>query len=534
MKLIVRELCLPLNYKERALKEQAAQRLGIPIRQIIALEILRKSVDARRNRVHFRFTVGLEVSEDAALKPATWQQNQVALWQEVEEEPLIPGAQPLKTPPVIVGSGPAGLFCSLLLARQGYRPRLIERGQDIDRRIASVENFQTTRCLNLDSNVQFGEGGAGSFSDGKLTTRIGDARVNQVLRILVEHGAEPEILYQKKAHVGTDYIRRVVKEIRRSIIRLGGTVHFDTRLTDIDIHQRQLRGIGINQEQEWECQVVVLAIGHSARDTYRLLERKGIELTPKACAVGLRVEHPQELIDQIQYGRDAGHPRLPPADYHFSHQEQGLGRSLYTFCMCPGGYVIASASGEEQAVTNGMSFFARDSGVANSAVLVTVGPRDWPQSPLGGIIWQEELERKAFYLGGGDYSAPAQRVEDFIADRLSSSEELAAAIATYRPGFNSADLSRLFPAELTTVIRRGMQAWNSRMPGWISPSVVFTGVESRSSSPVRIKRNTEMCSVSLDGLYPCGEGAGYAGGIVSSAVDGLKVAESIIKRYNLL
>ncbi|MDO4539475.1 MAG: NAD(P)-binding protein [Syntrophomonadaceae bacterium] len=532
MKLVIRELRLPLNYKERQIKAEAARALGVEPAAITDLTWLRQSVDARRSRVCFRFTVMVELADDTVLSPHIMESPAVAPFKEAQPQALVPGSENLPHPPVIVGTGPAGLFCGLLLARQGYRPVLIERGQDIDRRVAAVEAFQRDRVLNENSNVQFGEGGAGSFSDGKLTTRIGDARVGQVLKTLVEHGAPAEILYQKKAHVGTDYIRQAVKAMRQSIISLGGEFHFDSRLTDIDIHRARLRGISINGNRELPCAVLVLAIGHSARDTCRMLEQKGVAMSPKAFAVGLRVEHPQEVIDRLQYGRDAKHPRLPPADYRLTYHEGPGRRSLYTFCMCPGGYVIPCASGAEQTVTNGMSRFARDSGVANSAVLVTVTPADWT-GRLGGIGLQEQLEQRAFRLGGGDYSAPAQLMTDFLEHRRSSERGLTQSIATYKPGVVSADLRELFPAEMAGVIERGTRAWEKKMPGWISPQAVFTGVESRSSSPLRMERHAGMCSVSLDGLYPCGEGAGYAGGIVSSAVDGMKAAEAIIRRYAL-
>lgn len=530
MKLILRELCLPLDYEPRQIKVEAARRLGVAARDIRGLTWLRQAVDARRRRVCFRFTVAVELDDDIVLDPQALASPAVAPFKEPEPAELNPGSEPLPHPPVIVGTGPAGLFCGLLLARHGYRPLLIERGQDIDRRVAAVEALQRERILDEHSNVQFGEGGAGSFSDGKLTTRIGDARVGAVLKTLVEHGAPPEILYQKKAHVGTDYIRAAVKALRQSIIGLGGQFHFEARMTDIAIHRASLRGISINESEALPCEALVLAIGHSARDTYRMLEQRGIELRPKAFAVGLRVEHPQALIDRIQYGRDAGHPRLPPADYQLAYHEGRGPRSLYTFCMCPGGHVIAAASAAGQTVTNGMSWFARDSGIANSAVLVTVGPADW-SGCLGGIALQEELERRAFRLGGGDYSAPAQLMSDFLERRRSDDRALERSIASYKPGVVSADLWELLKPELAGVVERGTRAWERKMPGWISPQAVFTGVESRSSAPVRIERNAAMCSVSLDGLYPCGEGAGYAGGIVSSAVDGMKVAETIIRRY---
>jgi len=348
---------------------------------------------------------------------------------------------------------------------------------------------------------------------------------------MVNYGADEEILYLKKPHVGTDIIRQVVKGIRREIIELGGEVYFDARLTDLKINQTGIKCIIINNQLELPCSLLVLAVGHSARPLYQLLYDKGVKMLPKAFAVGVRIEHHQRFIDQQQYGKYAGHPQLGAADYHLTWQDPLTGRALYTFCMCPGGYVIAAASEPGQAVTNGMSYLARNSGIANSALVITVTPADWEYSTLGGVQLQQFLERKAFEMGGSNYHAPAQRVEDFLNKRVS--DDLSNTMASYKPGVTPANLWDVLPYDTAGVLERGLKYWNRVMPGFIQPQAVLTAIETRTSAPLRIERNHDMVSVNVSDLYPCGEGAGYAGGIVSAAVDGLKIAEKIICTYRL-
>ncbi|MBO8158147.1 FAD-dependent protein [Thermosyntropha sp.] len=529
MRIRVRDLRLDLDHKDNEIKKAAAEKSGILMENIRGITLIKKAVDARRRKVYFTYTVDVEVEDDIDIPALVSLSPDVSIIKEEKKEEIKPGNISLPLSPVIVGSGPAGLFCALFLAEHGYKPVVIERGQDMERRIKSVEDFWRKGKLEPESNTQFGEGGAGTFSDGKLTTRIGDVRVNYVLETFVRFGADPEIRYLKKPHVGTDVIREIVKKMRNEIIRLGGEFYFDARLTDININQKCLKSIVINYKYEVPCSLLVLAIGNSARDIYRLLMKKGIEITPKPFAVGVRVEHPQELIDKIQYGDFAGHPRLGAADYHLTYRDKETGRSLYTFCMCPGGYVIGAASGEGQVVTNGMSYFARDTGIANSALVITVYPEDWNNEPLGGMKLQEELERKAFKLGGGNYKAPAQKMTDFLAKKPTYS--LKNSLATFKPGVTPANLWDLFPVEFCEVLRRGLHYWDKKMPGFIDERAVLTAVETRTSAPVRIMRDENMTSVSISDIYPCGEGAGYAGGIVSAAVDGLKVAETIVKKY---
>ncbi len=522
----LRELILPLNHSEKDIRKAASRRLAIANNEIRSLRLVRKSIDARKRRICFSYIVDLEVDESLSFP------EKIAKVVEPEEEiylaTVIPGTEGLPLSPLVIGAGPAGLFCSLLLARHGYRPILLEQGQDIDRRVKSIRKFWQEAELNPRSNVQFGEGGAGSFSDGKLTTRIDDKRIGYILRSFVDFGADEEILYVKKPHLGTDIIRQVVKRMRQEIIELGGECYFDACLTDIKLNHSRLESIIINNEMEVPCSLLVLAAGNSAREVYRLLYRRGVSLMPKAFAVGVRIEHPQTLIDNIQFGKYAGHPRLGAAEYNLSHHEKE-GRPCYSFCMCPGGYVVGASSVPEHLVTNGMSYKARNSGIANSAIVVGVNPMDWENRTMGGLEFQEKLERQAFIMGGGNYKAPAQYLTDFL-QRLPGSS-LEGSLATHKPGVKAADLWGLFPSDISHTMQRGMEVWGKKLPSFISEQVVLTGVETRTSAPLRILRGKDLSSVDVSNLYPCGEGAGYAGGIISSAIDGLRVAEKIISVY---
>lgn len=530
MEIRVRGLRVPLDYRERDIEIALARSLKIPGRNIKNFKMVKQAVDARRKTVCFVLTVDVLLPDDISVSPRILQSPDISPIKANQFVPLLPGKNPLPYSPLIVGAGPAGLFCALVLARYGYQPVVIEQGEDMERRVRSVNHFWRTGRLDPFSNTQFGEGGAGTFSDGKLTTRIGDERIDFVLQTFVQHGAAEEIIYQKKPHVGTDMIRQAVKSIRREILERGGEIYFKACLTDIIVNKTNINSIMINKRLEVPCSKLVLAVGNSARPIFRLLYRKGVHMVPKAFAVGLRVEHSQGLIDRIQYGEYAGHPRLGAADYHLTFQDKSRGRALYSFCMCPGGYVIAAASEAEQVVTNGMSYFDRNTGVANAALVLTVKPQDWDNSVLGGMELQAGLEKRAFVLGGGGYRAPVQRLTDFLAEQ--DTVDLEGSLATYRPGVTPANLWRLLPRDWCQVLQQGIRSWGNRMTGFIDEKAVLTGVETRTSTPLRISRNDNMVSPGLDNLYPCGEGAGYSGGIMSSAVDGIKVAEQIITCYN--
>jgi uncharacterized protein len=413
----------------------------------------------------------------------------------------------------------------------------LERGKDVDARTKDIERFWSTGQLDVDSNVQFGEGGAGTFSDGKLTTRINDPRIHKVFDVLVEAGSPEEILYVHKPHVGTDKLRIVVKNIRNKIISLGGEVCFGSKVTKLLIEKQRVVGVEVNWETEIISDVVILAVGNSARDTYETLASQEVEIAAKPFAIGVRVEHPQELIDKNQYGKAAGHPELGAADYQLVYKDKERERTAFSFCMCPGGVVVGATSEAEQVATNGMSYFARDTGVANSALVVSVNPEDFngDRNPLGGIDFQRKYEKAAFKAGGGDYSAPVQRIDDFLNNRptseLKQKDDLYQLEPSYKPGVKPADLADCLPEFVVKTLQTAMMDFDKRIKGYNLPEGILTGVETRTSAPVRIGRNEDYISVSHEGLYPTGEGAGYAGGIVSAAVDGIRVAEAIIKRY---
>ena len=523
----INNLKLPLDADFTQLKQLCAKALRLAPQQVISARLCRKSIDARR-KDQIQFVCSAEVALSCDEKQILARYKNTAPCAPYHYTLPRLGRDPGRPRPVIAGSGPAGLFAALLCARAGLRPILLERGRDVDRRLADVEAFWLTGRLNPCSNVQFGEGGAGTFSDGKLTTGIKDPRCRQVLRELVLHGAPEEIEYLHKPHVGTDQLVKVVRSIRQEIIRQGGEVLFEHTLIGLTLRDGVLDSVIVQHGRDkWAfvCDTLVLAVGHSARDTFAMLLRSGIPIQQKPFAVGVRIEHPQSMINQSQYGPLTDHPALGAADYklHVSLPDGGC----YTFCMCPGGRVVAAASEVGGVVTNGMSYYNRDENNANSALLVGVDARDFgSDDPLAGVDFQRKLEQRAFALGGSDYRAPCQLAGDFIQN--APSRVLGEVAPTYRPGVSLCDLGALLPERVSGVLRGALPRLGGLLHGFDRPDALLTGVESRSSSPVRILRGENFQSP-VRGIYPCGEGAGYAGGIVSAAVDGMRVAEEIIR-----
>lgn len=527
----INEIKLPLDYDESTLRREAAKQLRIDASKLESVTLTKRSVDARRkDNVMFTAAVDvtLKIDENSVLRRC--RSNKIAKSEKYVYE-LPKGSSP-DLPPVVVGAGPGGLFAALILAQAGCRPLLIERGESVDERTKTVNRFWSGGRLDTASNVQFGEGGAGAFSDGKLNTGTKDPRSRKVLEEFVSHGAPEEILWQAKPHIGTDRLKPTVRSIRNDIISLGGSVRFGTRLVGIKTKNGAVTGVEVEsggKREMIETSRVILALGHSARDTFEMLLDSGFAMEAKPFSVGVRVEHLQSSVNKAQYGKFRSDPHLGAADYKLNvHLKSG--RGVYTFCMCPGGYVVAAASEENTVVTNGMSEFARDGENANSALLVGVSPEDFgSESPLAGVEFQRRIERAAFLAGGESYKAPVQRIGDLLKGRKSTA--LGNVSPTYKPGFEFAEAGEYLPDFVADSLREAIPLLDGRLHGFADPDGIITGAETRSSSPVRILRGESLESVSVRGVYPCGEGAGYAGGIMSAAADGIRCAEAVIRSY---
>lgn len=546
----IRQLKLMPGHSDRELTEKAARTLRIRPEEIASLRVVRQSIDARKKpeiRLIYTVDVKLVGAREEKVLLSCRKNPDVGPAPEVRYRFPEPGKEILAERPLIIGTGPAGLFCGYLLAKAGYRPLLLERGEDVESRTRRVEEFWKTGVLSADSNVQFGEGGAGTFSDGKLNTLVKDkdGRNTEVLKIFVENGAPEEIRYESRPHVGTDVLSRVVKHMRERILSWGGEVRFSTRVTELVIKGGRVRGVVCENGERIDAGAVVLAIGHSARDTFAMLEKKGIPMEAKSFAVGFRVEHPQELINLSQYAQRRPEA-LPPASYKLT-AKTSEGRGVYSFCMCPGGYVVNASSEPGRLAVNGMSYSGRNGKNANSAIIVSVTPQDYGAGgPLAGIQFQRVLEERAFRAAGG--AVPVQRYADYAGTERENGSAVAEADgmvrekrerhvpADFAPAIKGAwkfaDLRDILPSSVRKAFLEGMEAFDRIIPGFADDAVCLSGVESRTSSPVRIPRDETLQS-SVRGLYPCGEGAGYAGGITSAAMDGMRVAEAIAARYQI-
>jgi len=527
----ITQIKLPIRHSSEEMILAIAKALKLAPDKIQDYRIIKKSIDARKkNEIKFIYAVDVTLTSDLKEKENTIikrsRNSNISVADQSKYSFSPSGSRKLRFRPIVVGTGPAGLYCAYLLAKHGYQPLVIERGDEVAKRVQAVEHFWQSNELNPESNVQFGEGGAGTFSDGKLNTMVKDAshRYGFVLNNFVAHGAPSDILYLNKPHIGTDQLRDVVVNIRKDIIRMGGEVRFGTKLTDLIIENGVLTHVEVNHKERIPCEVLVTALGHSARDTFAMLLKRGLTIVPKPFAVGFRIEHRQEMINYSQYGEEAKY--LPPADYKLTHQTQS-GRGVYSFCMCPGGYVVNASSEIGYLAVNGMSNYAREGENANSAIVVTVKPDDFgSEGPLSGIEFQRKMERMAYETGKG--LVPVQLIGDLL--RNKDSVTIGNVSPNIKGGYRLANLSNCLPQMILQDIVEGIMAFDKKIKGFANEEAVLSGVESRTSSPVRILRN-EALESNIGGIYPCGEGAGYAGGITSAAMDGIKVFEAIASKY---
>lgn len=527
----ITELKLPLDHPDEALREALLRRLDIEPGELLDFTVFKRSYDARKkfSDLQFIYTLDFQVRDEAALLRRFSDDRH--LGPAPDTRYTFVGHAPeggLEERPLVIGFGPCGIFAALLLAQMGLRPIVLERGKEVRQRTKDTWGLWRKKILDPDSNVQFGEGGAGTFSDGKLYSQIRDPLFHgrKVLDEFVKAGAPEEILYVSKPHIGTFRLTGMVENIRQQIEALGGEIRFQHKVTDLVIEEGQLHGAILENGERLMSRHAVLALGHSARDTFRMLHGRGVYMEAKPFSVGFRIEHPQSLIDQARLGKYAGHPKLGAADYKLVHHAKN-GRTVYSFCMCPGGTVVAATSEPHRVVTNGMSQYSRNERNANAGIVVGITPEDYPGGPLAGVELQEKLESHAYVMGGSNYEAPAQLVGDFIAGKASTA--LGDVVPSYKPGVKLTDLADAFPAYVIEAIREAIPAFDRQIRGYGRSDAVLTGVETRTSSPLRITRGENMQSLNLKGLYPAGEGAGYAGGILSAGVDGIRVAEAVAR-----
>jgi uncharacterized protein len=521
------ELRLPLDHSEEDLRAAILRELGIKPHELAGYSVFRRSFDARRRgAVALIYHLDVETTREDEILRRLHGHPHVGPTPDTSYRFVARASGDLALRPVVIGVGPCGLFAGLLLAQMGFRPLILERGKKVRERTVDTFGLWRKGILDPESNVQFGEGGAGTFSDGKLYSQIKDPehRGRKVLTELVEAGAPPEILFVNRPHIGTFRLVKVVESLRAKIESLGGEIRFQSRVEDLAVEQGKVRGVTLADGEFLPADHVVLAVGHSARDTFEMLLRRGVYVEAKPFSIGFRIEHPQGLIDRCRFGPQAGHPLLGAADYKLVHHCRN-GRSVYSFCMCPGGTVVAAASEPGRVVTNGMSQYSRDEANANSGIVVGITPEDYPGGPLAGVEFQRRWEERAFELGGGTYEAPGQLVGDFLAGRPSTA--FGSVLPSYTPGVRLGDLSTSLPGYAIEAIREALPAFDRKIRGFAMTDAVLTGVETRTSSPVRIERNESFQSLNTEGLYPAGEGAGYAGGILSAAVDGIRVAEAV-------
>ncbi|MDP9663200.1 NAD(P)/FAD-dependent oxidoreductase [Pseudomonas fulva] len=527
----ITELKLPLDHPDEALREAIVQRLGIRDEQLISFNLFKRSYDARKKNTEllFIYTIDLHASNEEELLRKFADDHNVVPAPDVTYKYVAQAPEGLDARPIVVGLGPCGIFAGLLLAQMGFKPIILERGKEVRQRTKDTWGLWRKSVLNPESNVQFGEGGAGTFSDGKLYSQIKDPQHHgrKVLEEFVKAGAPDEILYINKPHIGTFRLTGMVEQMRQEMIALGAEVRFEQKVTDLLIEEGQVQGVVLESGEQLLSRHVVLALGHSARDTFRMLHAQGVYMEAKPFSVGFRIEHPQSLIDKARLGKYAGHPKLGAADYKLVYHAKN-GRSVYSFCMCPGGTVVAATSEPGRVVTNGMSQYSRNERNANSGIVVGIDPeRDYPGGPLAGIELQERLEAHAYVMGGSNYQAPAQLVGDFVAGKPSTA--LGSVEPSYKPGVTLGDLAPSLPAFAIEAIREALPAFDRQIKGYNLHDAVLTGIETRTSSPLRITRGEDFQSLNVKGLFPAGEGAGYAGGILSAGVDGIRVAEAVAK-----